>query len=204
LPGVTAAGIYEFWVIYSGDVNNNGDTSTCRSETVVIPSPSGQITPTQTTCDMFNSGTSATLEELQYTTRNEGKIGTVSPGVLFYWIKVTATSGVNNLTITQEILQPNSTDHSFNTYFALANGSFVYTSNCVKLQNATTISQSGANTNISFNGGTAGGTFIIGIKYDPTTIKGKVAPSPATVVYEFEIPTIVGSAQSLDLVRKNG
>ena len=189
-------------MIYSGDANNNGDTSTCRSETVVIPSPSGQITPTQTTCAMFNSGTAATLEELRYTVRNDGKIGTVSPGVLFYWIKVTAVPGKNNFTITQDTLKTDNTQHSFDTYLGLANGSFVYTSNCVKVQGAS-VSQSGANTNISFNGGASGGTFIIGIKYDPSTIKGKVAPSPATVVYEFEIPTVPGSAQSLDLVKKN-
>jgi hypothetical protein len=153
---------------------------------------------------MFNSGTAATLEELRYTVRSNNTIGTVSPGVLFYWIKVTATPGVNNFTITQETLQTNNSDHTFNTYFGLASGSFVYTSNCVKLQNGTTISQSGANTNITFNGGATGGTFIIGIKYDPSTIKGKTAPDPPTVVYEFEIPTVPGSAQSLDLVKKNG
>ena len=32
----TSAGTYEFWAVYSGDANNNGKTSTCLTETVVV------------------------------------------------------------------------------------------------------------------------------------------------------------------------
>ena len=32
----TSAGTYEFWVVYSGDANNDGATSTCLSETVIV------------------------------------------------------------------------------------------------------------------------------------------------------------------------
>ena len=34
---LSAAGVYEFWAVYSGDGNNLGSTSTCGSETVVVP-----------------------------------------------------------------------------------------------------------------------------------------------------------------------
>ena len=161
----------------------------------------GQITPTQTTCQQFNSGTAATLDELQYTVKS-GKIGTVAPGVLFYWIKVPVVAGVNNFTITQETLQTNhTTDHTFNTYFGLANGSFMYTANCVKV-NAATIGQSGPSTNISFTAtASQAGTYIIGIKYDPGTIKGATPPSPPTVAYKFSAG-VAGSEQFLNLVKK--
>src|SRR5207247_1203401 len=52
---LSAAGIYEFWAIYSGDSNNNGSTSTCRSETVIVgknsPATSTQVKDTHNTAD---------------------------------------------------------------------------------------------------------------------------------------------------------
>ncbi len=33
---LNSAGTYEFWAIYSGDANNNGDTSSCFTETVIV------------------------------------------------------------------------------------------------------------------------------------------------------------------------
>jgi len=65
------------------------------------------------------------------------------------------------------------------------------------------VSQSGANTNISFAGGAGGGTFFIGVKYDPGTLKNKPAPDPSTVVYKFSTSGVPGSTQSLNLVKKN-
>jgi hypothetical protein len=43
---LNAAGTYEFWAVYSGDANNNGDISSCDAETVVVGknSPSGSTT----------------------------------------------------------------------------------------------------------------------------------------------------------------
>ena len=32
----TSAGTYYFWAVYSGDPNNNGSTSSCSSETVIV------------------------------------------------------------------------------------------------------------------------------------------------------------------------
>jgi hypothetical protein len=42
---LSSAGTYEFWAVYSGDVNNTGSTSTCGSETVVV----GRNNPTAAT-----------------------------------------------------------------------------------------------------------------------------------------------------------
>ena len=39
---------------------------------------------------------------------------------------------------------------------------------------------------------TGTGTFYIGLKYDPKTVIGKVAPNPTTVVYTFETSGLPG------------
>ena len=184
LVTLTEQGVYEFWVVYSGNGQNEGATSGCGTETVRVNNPvTSQITPTQTTCQMFKDGATPSTE-LQYTVNKQGKIGTVSPGVLFYWIKVTAGAGPDSFTIAQDTLKTDTTQHPFDFYFGLANGSFVYNSSCVKF--TASVTQSGANTTISFDG-VAGQTYFIGIKYDPGTIKSQTAPNPATVVYKFSI-----------------
>src|SRR5207247_7472168 len=59
---LSAAGIYEFWAIYSGDSNNNGSTSTCRSETVIVgknsPATSTQVKDTN---DRAHTSTAVTV-----------------------------------------------------------------------------------------------------------------------------------------------
>jgi len=48
----------------------------------------------------------------------------------------------------------------------------------------------------------AAGTYYIGIKFSTSTVKGKTAPSPATVGYSFATTGVTGSAASLQLVKK--
>ena len=159
------------------------------------PAPTGQITPTATTCSQFNAGTAATLDTLNYSVKN-GNISQVSPGVFFYWIKVTAVAGSNTFTINQAITTGNFDSH----FFHFTSGSAVYSSSCVK--QGSTITQSGGVTSITFNASSAG-TYIIGVKYDAASVKGFAAPSPTTTVhYTFEIPTVSGSLQGLDLKKK--
>jgi hypothetical protein len=54
---LNAAGTYEFWAIYSGNDNNTGATSTCRSETVVVD----KKTPGATTAQTLLPNDAATL-----------------------------------------------------------------------------------------------------------------------------------------------
>ena len=125
----------------------------------------GQITPTQTTCQMFNSNSAATLDTLKYGVKN-GKMNNVAPGVFFYWIKVTvATSGAKTFTIAQSITSAN---NNFNHFFTTASGSFVYNSNCVKVATQS-VSSTGT---VTFTAPSAG-TYIIGVKYDAGSVKGK-------------------------------
>jgi hypothetical protein len=196
----SAAPITYYWIAsFSGDGNNSAVSTSCgdagESSVITGSSHTGQITPTATTCSQFNAGTAATLDTLNYSVKN-GKISQVSPGVFFYWIKVTAVAGSNTFTINQTITTANFDSH----FFSFTSGSAVYSSTCVKQTSG--ITQSGGITSIAFTASSAG-TYIIGIKYDAGSVKGFAAPSPTTTVhYEFQVPTVSGSLQALDLVKK--
>lgn len=124
-------------------------------------------------------------------------VSQVNPGVFFYWVSVTATNtGSNTFTINQSITTGNFDSH----FFSQASGSFVYTAGCTKIN--ATITTSGGVTTISFNG-TAGTTYVIGIKYDATSVVGFAAPSPGTTVhYDFSTAGVPGSTSGVDLVKK--
>ena len=64
-----------------------------------------------------------------------------------------------------------------------------------------TITQSGNVTTITFSSSDAG-TYFIGVKYDPGSIKGKTAPSPTTVNYAFSMG-LPGSLSGLSVVKKH-
>ena len=153
-----------------------------------------QITPTNTDCSQFANGTAQTLDTLNYSVSG-GKIRqNVTPGVFFYWVRVTAPAGNNTFTITQTI-----TTGNFNTFFDIHAGSGVFNSNCGSL--GSTITQNGNTTTVTFNAPTAG-TYIIGIKYDPKSLVGAPAPSPTTTVhYDFNTTGVPGSTSGLNLVK---
>jgi hypothetical protein len=189
------AGTYFWQAIYSGDLNNQGSSSLCTSESIVVTSAQvSQITPTQTTCAMFQSGTAATLSEVDYSTRS-GQISQVAPGVFFYWVKVqVSTTGAQTYTITQSV----STGSNF---FLPAPGSFAYDANCNTLE--TTVSQSAGTTTVLFSTTAVegAGTYFIGIKYRTSNVLGEPAPSPSTVVYTFNTTGVSGSTSQVTLVR---
>jgi hypothetical protein len=193
-----SAGTFYWAAFYTGDANNDKASSDCTAEALVVnASPhTGQITPTATTCTQFNAGTAATLDTLNYSVKN-GSISQVSPGVFFYWIKVTAVAGSNTFTINQTITTGNFDSH----FFSFTAGSAVYSSTCVKQASAITQFAGSGVTSIAFNASSAG-TYIIGVKYDAGSVKGFTAPSPTTVGYTFEVPTVSGSLQGLSLVKK--
>jgi hypothetical protein len=169
-----------------------GQTKTCTITNDDIPQVVAQITPTATTCQLFAAGTSATLDTLQYSLKGPGAgtINQVSPGVFFYWVKVT---GGGSYTITQTVSQTG-------YVIPFASGSFVYDSSCTKLSSATVTQNTTSGTVTATFTGT--GTFYIGIKYDPTALKGKAAPNPSTVTYTFATTGVAGSTQGLSLVKK--
>ena len=192
----TAAGTYYFWAEYPGDGNNLDAKSACDSETVVVESPpSGQITPTGTTCNQFNTDTASDLDELQYTLRN-GNINSVAPGVFFYWIKLTdVDAGSNTFTISQSVTP------SYPHFFNQAAGSFVFNSGCTKVATQS-ISTSNGVTTVTFTA-PSDGTYIIGVKYDSGSVKGFAPPSGGSAQYDFTTIGVPGSTDSIDLVPKH-
>ena len=173
-------------------------TATATSTPTPTPTPSAtpiqvsQITPTGTTCTQFKNGTADTLNSLSYKVRN-GVINQVSPGVFFYWVRVTAPAGSNTFTITQTI-----TTGNFNTFFDMASGSNVFDSDCDSAH--PTITQNGDTTTVQWNAAAAG-TYFISIKYNSNTVVGSLAPSPGTTVhYDFMTNGLPGSTSGLDLI----
>ena len=155
-----------------------------------------QITPTGTTCTQFRNGTAQTLASLEYSVKS-GNINQVSPGVFFYWVKVTVPAGNNNFTITETI-----TTGNFSTPFALANGgNNVFDLNCNSLSETITQNPTTGTVTVTFNAPTAG-TYIISLKYDSGSVKGAAAPSPTTVHYNFNTTGVPGSTSGIDLVPK--
>jgi len=155
-----------------------------------------QITPTGTTCTQFRDGTAATLSNLNYSVSNGTIKQNVTPGVFFYWVKVTVPAGNNSFTITQTI-----TTGNFTGVFNFASGSNVFNSNCNSVSNTMTQNTTTGAMTVQFNAPTAG-TYIISIKYDSKSIVGLPAPSPGTTVhYNFATTGVPGSTSGLDLIK---
>jgi len=155
-----------------------------------------QITPTGTTCSQFRDGTAETLLNLNYSVAG-GKIkNNVTPGVFFYWVKVTVPAGNQSFTITQTI-----TTGNFTGLFNFASGSSVFNSSCNSVSDTITQNTTTGAVTVQFNAATAG-TYIIGIKYDSKSIVGLPAPSPGTTVhYNFATTGVPGSTSGLDLIK---
>ena len=155
-----------------------------------------KITPTGTTCNDFKTGTAETLASLSYSVKN-GQINQVSPGVFFYWLKVTVPAGNNVFTVTETI-----TTGNFSTPFTLANGgNNVWNNSCNSLSNTITQNATTGTVTVTFNAPTAG-VYIISLKYDAGSVKGGAAPSPTTTVhYDFSTTGVPGSTDGLDLIK---
>jgi hypothetical protein len=191
-----SAGTYYWIASFSGDGNNDPATTLCGDpgeSSIVKQQVRSQITPTATTCSQFNAGTSPTLDTLNYSVES-GLISQVDPGVFFYWIKVDAAAGPNSFTSDQEI-----TSRNFGTYFAKTAGSALWTSTCQKV-NSASITQSNGDVTVSFTASSAG-TYIIGIKYDSSSVKG-VAPPTSSGIAHYTFSVNGTGTQGLDLKPK--
>jgi uncharacterized repeat protein (TIGR01451 family) len=177
-----------------------GPTSSNTVEADVTIVVVSQITPTQTTCSQFASGTASTLSFVNYATLFGGTtIANDNPGVLFYWVKLTVTSsGLHTYTITQSTTYAPTTGTQ---YFALAAGSFAYDGSCNTLP--TTITGPANNLTVQFSG--APGTYYIGIKYRPKSVvgSGPAATTPGSFyTYTFQTTGVGGSTSSVKLIHQ--
>jgi hypothetical protein len=185
----------------SGTFDDATSASASASATATVTGVNcAKITPTNTTCSDFASGSAAVLDTLLYNVK-DGNINSVAPGVFFYWIGVQGSAGSNTFTIQQAITTGNFDSH----YFSIAAGSNVFDSSCNAVSGAS-LTQSGASVSVVFNA-VSSGFFYIGVKFDSTSVKGFAAPAPSTVHYDFSAldasnSIITGSLQGINLMLK--
>jgi uncharacterized repeat protein (TIGR01451 family) len=176
----------------SFSTSNAGSGQASASVGVQCSAQVAQITGSGTACSQFGAGTSTSLASLQYTLRS-GSIFKVTPTSFTYWVKVGATAGSNSKVIDQTI-----TSGNFSTLFALASGSAVYDTNCVKISKPT-FSQSSGTITATWNAASAG-TYYLAVKLDASSVQRKAAPSPGTSVhYDFSTTGISGSLAGINL-----
>jgi hypothetical protein len=193
----TTAGTFYWAAFYSGDARNQPAKSDCASERLEIARQVGKITPTGTTCPQYQGSTAATLGQVRYTTVKGGSIGSVSPGVFFYYTRVSGSTG-DTVAITQ------SHTGSAPAIPIQQKQVLLYSDpGCATLKWKTlTVSSDGTAT------GTlpSSGTFIVSVKYDTSSLKGKTAPVPPTSTYTFGTNLnggpILADIARVDLVKK--
>jgi hypothetical protein len=161
----------------------------------------GVIAPTATTCLMYrdNGVLTPDLEQLLYTTKGTGtnaKINAVSPGVFFYYTKVSGDAG-DVVDITQD------NDATSAPNIPINQGQVVLydATSCKVVKNWTpTVSADGTATEPL----PIDGNFIIGVKYNPLALKGNNVPNPTTVEYTFgaELNDVAIDEAFIDLVPK--
>jgi hypothetical protein len=141
------------------------------------PAQVGKIAPTATTCQQYAGGTASDLVGgLQYTTKG-GLINAVSPGVFFYYTKVSGTTG-QTVGITE--------NHTGAPAIPIQQGQVVLysasaSSLCKVLRWTTTVNPDGTATgNLP-----SSGDFIVGVKYSASDLKGKTPPASPPVTYSF-------------------
>jgi uncharacterized repeat protein (TIGR01451 family) len=179
-------------VVSATNDSNSANNSSSASITVNCK-PSAQITPTNTTCQQFVSGTASTLTGFNYGLKN-GAINNVDPGVAFYFVKVTAPGSSFTVTVNQ-------TDNGSTPPFD-ARQVQLFDGACNTLSNFTSSISTGTVT-VNVTGATAGQTYIVLFKIDPHSVVGAATPSPATVTYTYSTSlngvAVPGSTQSINL-----
>jgi hypothetical protein len=165
------------------------------------PVPDGKISPTGTTCQQYAAGTAPVLGQLQYTTtKGGGSINAVSPGVFFYWTKVSGTQG-DDVDITQE---DNSTAQPIpiqQKQVVLYDASEANLCKVVKWTPTVNNPVGTATGKLP-----SSGDFIIGVKYNSSALKGGTVPVPSPATYSFGTErndvVIPADAATIDLAKK--
>jgi hypothetical protein len=166
--------------------------------------PTGQITPTGTTCQQYSSGTAADLTQALYLVDSKtSSIKSVAPGVMFYYSTITVPEG-GKTTISVD----QSKDNSSWPFIKIQDTKQVilYGSGCTRIQGTSATETDGKVTLTANN--LPAGTYVLGIKYSLSSLQKfapVIMPYP-TVKYTFEtslngVP-IGTSKDSIDLVPK--
>jgi hypothetical protein len=166
--------------------------------------PTGQITPTGTTCQQYSSGTAADLTQALYLVDSKtSSIKSVAPGVMFYYSTITVPEAGS-----VEISVDQSKDNSSWPFIKIQDTKQVilYGSGCTKIQGTSATETDGKVTLTANN--LPAGTYVLGIKYSLSSLQNfapVIMPYP-TVKYTF-VTSLNGapigtSKDSIDLVSK--
>ena len=172
----------------AGNGNYSAAADVPRTFTINSPAAGVSQLTANSACGAFSAGTAQTLGMVEYTARS-GNINKAIPAGFYYWVKVTAPAGPNSFTV--GIVLTGNFPHF------IGGGSNVFNSACAKKLHPTITAGAGSVT-ASFTAPSAG-TYYIGIQYTTSSVKGKPAPSPTTVHYEFSTGGVSASTSGLDL-----
>jgi hypothetical protein len=141
----------------------------------VAPSGVGLISPTNTSCQQYASGTAPTQNTMLYSLQQGANViaNSVAPGVIFFFTKVTVGTG-QTLSVAQS-----------HTGFAPLFGVFgakVYTTGCKTVSASFTYD---VPTGLLTYGPLPAGTYIVEVKLSGKSLSGKPAPNPSTSYYTF-------------------
>jgi hypothetical protein len=174
-----------------------GGSGPATKHWVNVPS-SGQILPTQTTCQDYLNGAQS-LPGVFYGVKS-GTINNAEPGVLFYYNKFEAPSSTFDVHVTQTI-----TSGNFSKLFGTKQVMF-YDADCNTLSMTVTSTAPG---DVVFHvtGATAGATYVLSVKYSPHDVAGQPAPTPTTVHYAWAMDfnggaSLPGSDAAIDMTKK--
>jgi hypothetical protein len=146
--------------------------------------PGAQILPTQTTCAAYRAGATSLAEAL-YNPSKE-KIGTVSPGVMFFYdtLTVPTRSAPVTISVTQT---RNPVLSGWRPIPVQDTGQIILydRATCLKSKAQGAVSYSSSTGTVTIRV-TAPGTYILGIKYTLSSLAGiTVGKTPPTVAYTF-------------------
>jgi len=141
--------------------------------------PTGQITPTDTSCSDFRDGTSGDLTDLFYGVKN-GKINNVAPGVMFYYSEIIAPSESFEI-----VVQQTNTNGWPPIEIQKIGQVILWDTACSKTKTVTPMFNPDTGTvTIDVEDATSDGFYYLSIKYDPGSLKGTSVSDPI-VTYTF-------------------
>jgi hypothetical protein len=185
----------------SGTSGGASVSATATATVTAVTCGSAQLAPTQTTCEQFAAGSAPDLELLEAGIK-AGKINNISPGVFFYFAKLTGTGSSMTFGVDQSNTFP------LNDFLVLNGQAYVYqfsAGSCTRLLTLTGTEPSG-----TLGSTTAGATYILGIKYGTDAPVGQTVGGGAkgSLISTYTFAALLGgnpvpgTTDSDDLVRK--
>jgi hypothetical protein len=188
MPGYTFDG-------YTGDCNSSGQVTVALGEsktcTLTNFEQTAALLPTQTTCEMYRDHLWPPMYDAFTYGVKGGEINSISPGVIFYYNRITASAASFTVTQTNNGVWPDILVHQ--------GQAILYNLDCTKASGITLIYQYNPY-RVTFSGATAGVEYIIGIKYSPQNLVGQAVSLPyPTTTYYWDMIGYYGSAVNIDV-----